>query len=62
MRNTISVKIGDQLCFFFGPTPASTDERPRAASAVAPLGKFTGGVEAFRGFGSAIEVQIAEEE
>ena len=49
---------GSALCFFFGPTPASTDERPRAASAVAPLGKFTGAVEAFGGFGSAIEVQI----
>jgi hypothetical protein len=23
---------GSALCFFFGPTPASTDERPRAAS------------------------------
>ena len=36
---------GSALCFFFGQTPASTDERPRAASAVAPLGRFTGGVD-----------------
>jgi hypothetical protein len=49
---------GSALCFFFGPTPASTDERPRAAFAVLPVGKFTGGVEALKGFGSSIEVEI----
>jgi len=49
---------GSALCFFFGPTPASTDERPRAASAVAPLGKFTVSVETFKSFGSAIEAEI----
>jgi len=50
---------GSALCFFFGPTPASTDERPRAASAVAPLGKFAVSVEAFKNFGSAVEAEIA---
>jgi hypothetical protein len=49
---------GSALCFFFGPTPASTDERPRAASAVVPLGKFKGGVDALRSFGSSIEVAL----
>jgi hypothetical protein len=49
---------GSALCFFFGPTPASTDERPRAASAVVPLGKFTGSVEALKSFGSSIEAEI----
>jgi len=52
---------GSALCFFFGPTPASTDERPRAASAVVPLGKFTGGVDALRSFGSSIEAEIARQ-
>ena len=52
---------GSALCFFFGPTPASTDERPRAASAVVPLGKFVGSVEALKSFGSSIEVEIAGE-
>ncbi len=52
---------GSALCFFFGPTPASTDERPRAASAVVPLGKFTGGVDALRSFGSSIEAKLARQ-
>ena len=52
---------GSALCFFFGPTPASTDARPRAASAVQPLGRFTGSVEALKTFGSSIEVQIEAE-
>ena len=32
---------GNALCIFFGPTPASTDSRPRAASAVTVIGKIT---------------------
>ncbi len=31
---------GTALCIFFGPTPASTGQRPRAASPVLPLGKL----------------------
>jgi hypothetical protein len=49
---------GSALCFFFGPTPASTDARPRAASAVAPLGRFSSSVEALKSFGSGIEAEI----
>jgi hypothetical protein len=52
---------GSALCFFFGPTPASTDARPRAASAVAPLGRFTGSVEALKSFGSSVEALIRAE-
>ena len=52
---------GSALCFFFGPTPASTDERPRAASPVVPLGKFTGNVNALKNFGSSIEVELSRE-
>jgi hypothetical protein len=52
---------GSALCFFFGPTPASTDELPRAASAVAPLGRFTGGVETLKTLGSSIEVEMGFE-
>ena len=33
---------GDALCFFFGQTPASTDDRPRAVSPVVPMGRFVG--------------------
>jgi len=49
---------GSALCFFFGPTPVSKDERPRAASAIVPLGKFTGSVEALKSFGSSIQAEI----
>jgi len=31
---------GDALCIFFGPTPVSMDDEPRAASAVNPLGRL----------------------
>jgi hypothetical protein len=49
---------GSALCFFFGPTPASTDERPRAASPVLPLGRFSGSVDGLKGFGASIEAQL----
>jgi hypothetical protein len=49
---------GSALCFFFGPTPVSTDVRPRAASAVAPLGRFSGNADALKSFGSSIEAEI----
>ncbi len=49
---------GSALCFFFGATPASTDERPRAASPVVPLGRITGETEALKAFGSSIRAEI----
>jgi hypothetical protein len=49
---------GSALCFFFGPTPASTDDRPRAASPVVPLGRFSASVEPLRSFASSVEAQI----
>ncbi len=53
---------GSAFCLFFGPTPASTDERPVAASAVAPLGKLTGNIEKLSGiksaFGGRVEAVI----
>jgi hypothetical protein len=33
---------GSAFCIFFGPTPASHDETPRAASNVNPFGKVMG--------------------
>lgn len=32
--------LGQALCIFFGPTPVSTNERPRAYSPVNVLGKI----------------------
>jgi hypothetical protein len=49
---------GKALCLFFGPTPASTDERPRAASPVIPLGRITAGVELLKGLGSSIDAEL----
>ena len=34
--------VGNAFCVFYGPTPASTDERPRPASPVTVFGKVVG--------------------
>jgi hypothetical protein len=47
---------GKALCIFFGRTPASTDKRPKAASAVLPIGRVTGGLEALKGMGSSVRM------
>ena len=39
---------GTAFCIFFGPTPASTDNRPRAASAVNIIGKVLGDATQFK--------------
>lgn len=36
---------GSAFCIFFGPTPASDDDRPRAASPVNPIGRVVNDVE-----------------
>ena len=53
---------GSALCLFFGPTPASTDDRPRAASAVNPIGKITGDATILRSFGGSVTANISSEE
>jgi hypothetical protein len=40
--------VGHAFCVFFGPTPASTDERPRAYSPVNILGQVLGDATQFR--------------
>ena len=32
--------VGRAFCIFFGPTPVSTGENPRAASPVNPIGRL----------------------
>lgn len=39
---------GQAFCIFFGPTPASTDDKPRAASPVNIVGRVLGEATAFR--------------
>jgi len=51
--------VGRAFCIFFGPTPASTDERPRAYSPVNVLGRVLGDVTCFRAVREGTRVRIA---
>jgi len=54
---------GDALCLFFGPTPASTDDNPRAASPVTVVGEVVDGIEDCRrvSSGELLRVEAAGE-
>jgi hypothetical protein len=54
---------GSAFCIFFGKTPASKGDEPRAASPVNPLGHIEGDVKVFRGIrdGETIRVERIEE-
>ncbi len=41
--------VGRAFCIFFGPTPVSSDEKPRAYSPVNPLGRVLEDATLFRG-------------
>jgi hypothetical protein len=49
---------GTAFCIFFGPTPASSGEKPVAASAAIPIGKITGNVEKLQELGNSIRAII----
>ena len=49
---------GSALCIFFGPTPASTGDEPRAASKVNPIGRVTAGLEELKKLGQSIRVRV----
>lgn len=51
--------VGHAFCIFFGRTPASADEQPRAASAVNILGRVLGDATAFRAVRSGDQVRLA---
>ena len=40
--------VGRAFCIFFGPTPVSTDERPRAYSPVNVIGQVQGDATLFK--------------
>ena len=40
--------VGRAFCIFFGPTPVSTDERPRAYSPVNVIGRVRGDARLFK--------------
>jgi hypothetical protein len=48
---------GKALCIFFGPTPSSVDEKPRAISPVNPVGKVLGDVSFLKGLPEQIEIE-----
>lgn len=49
---------GTAFCIFFGRTPASTDDRPRAASAVNIIGRIQGDATAFKSVTSGTRVRL----
>jgi len=50
--------VGHAFCIFFGPTPVSTDECPRAYSPVNILGRVIGDATRFRAVKVGMRVQI----
>jgi hypothetical protein len=54
--------VGHAFCIFFGPTPASVDDRPRAASPVNVLGRVLGDATQFRAVRSGEKVRITRED
>ena len=49
---------GRALCVFFGPTPASVDDQPRAASPVIPLGKLEGDCSPLKRLGREVKIRL----
>jgi hypothetical protein len=51
--------VGHAFCIFFGPTPVSTDARPRAYSPVNILGRVSGEATQFRAVRDGTRVRLA---
>jgi hypothetical protein len=49
---------GRAFCIFFGPTPASSGEQPRAASPVNPVGRVVGDSTTLTAIPSGAEVSL----
>jgi hypothetical protein len=49
---------GKALCMFFGPTPASRANEPRAVSPVNPVGKLNNNAEVLKKLSRSIRVRI----
>ena len=50
--------VGSAFCIFFGPTPVSTDEQPRAYSPVNILGEILGDSQGLRGIKDQDKVKL----
>ncbi len=51
---------GSAFCIFFGPTPASSGDQPRAASPVNVVGRVLGDATAFRRVGAGATVTLSK--
>ncbi|AKX94376.1 cyclophilin-like fold protein [Neomoorella thermoacetica] len=51
---------GHALCLFFGPTPASVDDKPRAASPVNKIGRFEADSHILKQVPDGARVEIKE--
>src|SRR5579864_6214105 len=49
---------GNAVCIFWGPTPASHDQEPRAASRVNVFGQIADGAADFRSVHSGVTVRL----
>ena len=49
---------GNALCLFFGPTPASINDEPRAISPVNPIGQIEGNTEFLKKLPASISIQV----
>jgi hypothetical protein len=54
--------VGMAFCIFFGPTPVSTDHRPRAFSPVNILGEILGDSQGLRGIKDQDKVKLIRSE
>ena len=51
---------GSAFCIFFGPTPVSSGDQPRAASPVNVVGRVLGDATAFRKVGAGATVTLGK--
>lgn len=51
--------MGPAFCIFFGPTPASTDDNPRAYSPVNVFGRIIGDTSCLRQVADGAEIRVS---
>ena len=49
---------GNAFCIFFGPTPASTNGKPKAVSPVNPIGRIEGDVSFLKELPHSVKVEL----
>lgn len=50
--------MGNAFCIFFGPTPVSRDEKPRAYSPVNVFGRILGNAAVFKGIAVGARIRV----